>query len=121
MASLFEAGCVYSSDDGEVVIVGFADSQFDTKRYVLLQRGKHPSGEDRALGHDQVHITVDDESHSNYGGIRTIELEPGLVRISLEPNAARLLGTDREIVIRFVSNSSEQAALVTRLMELFAE
>jgi Immunity protein 10 len=121
MATVLDAGYVYSSDDGEVVMAGFADQQYGTKRYVLLQRGKTVSAQERALGQDQVHMTVDDQDRSTYGGIRTAELERDIVKINLDQRCAQQLGTEEEIVIRFAATDAQRAELLARMKDLFAQ
>lgn len=121
MTTILDAGYTYSSDGDGVVTVGFADQQYDTQRYLLLQRSKNPSGQDQKLEHDQVHITIDDQSRSTYGGIRRIEIQPVMVKITLTTESAQQLGTDREIVVRFRVSHPDQTAAVARLREIFAD
>ena len=118
MATIREAGYVYCGEEDGAVIVGFADKQFGTEQYVLLQRLKAASDEERDSGDGEVHITIDDQSRSKYGGIRTVEVAPGVVRIHLEQESARLLDTDDEIVIRFLASESEHDAMVDCLKDL---
>ncbi|HEX4965402.1 MAG TPA: Imm10 family immunity protein [Thermoanaerobaculia bacterium] len=115
-----EAGFVYWGEDEGVIMVGFADQQYRTEQYVLLQRSTDFSDEDRAFGEDNVHITIDDQSRSQYGGIRSIEIAPGLARIRLEKDSARFLNTDKEIVIRFSVSEPDLAALVSCLRALLS-
>ncbi len=116
-----ETSCVRTSDDGEVLLVGFADDELDTQRYVLLQRSRHVAREERALGQHHVYITVNDPSRSAYGAIRRLEVEPTAIRISLDPDVAQVIQTDSEMYIRFPQTEAETARLVESLKELFAE
>ena len=104
------AGYVYSSDDGEVIVVGFADRQYETQQYVLLQRGRTVSPEERESRQDQVHLTVNDQRGSVYGGIQKVEVEPTLVKIILEPAAAQRRGTREEVVIHFAIPDEAEGA-----------
>ena len=120
MTTVLDAGCFYSSDDGEIVMVGFADQQYDTKRFVLLQRGKRISNRERALGQGDVHVTVDDQSRSMYGGIRLARFLETKLIIKLKKGCGRRLGTDEEIMIRFSADDTQRAELLARMRELFA-
>lgn len=88
MTNEFTANYMFSKNDGDVVTVGFADQQYQTKDYVLLQRTLNPSQGDKARKWDHIHITVSDESRSAYGGIEGLELWPDHVLIILTPATA---------------------------------
>ena len=120
MTTRFDAAYIYSSDDGEIVMVGFADRQYDTQRYVLLQRAKNVSDEERALGQEQVHVTVDDQGRSMYGGIRAVLFDGNAVTIQLEEGCGRQLGTDEEIMIRLAVDDAQRAELLAGMKDLFA-
>ena len=117
----FAAGYVHSSDDGETVTVGFADRRNDPQRFFLLQRDKKATRQEKSLRLDQVHLTVDDEHRSCYGGIRLVELGPRSVRIELSRESARQVGTDEEVVIRFQASDEERADIVARLSDMFSD
>ena len=80
-------------------MVGFADQQYETQTYVLLQRTLHPSEQDKAMGQDGVHIMVNDPSRSVYGGIKRIELLQDEVVIGLDPEAKSTVNAATEIRI----------------------
>ncbi len=68
------ASFAYTENGGGVAMVGFADHQYDTKEYVILQRTLRPTSDDIRRGWDNVHIMVNDESRSAYGGVKQITL-----------------------------------------------
>ena len=119
MATTLNAGFVYSSEDDDVVIVGFADKEYETEHYVLLQRSKQVSAEEEALGQGEVHISTDDPSRASYGGIESVLLGASEVMIRLEQGTARLLGVDEEIAIRFDCEAVDVARLRDGLRLLF--
>ena len=121
MTTQVEAGYVYAGDDDDVAMVGFADHQYDTKSYVLLQRDKNPSAEDRAAGEHKVHITVDDQSRAAYGAILGATLGNDTMTLVVDERHAAQLRTDQEIVIRFPSASLAPAELAAKLRELFEQ
>ena len=119
MTTTLDAGYVYAMDDGEIVVVGFADREYETQQYVLLQRDKTASRDEQLLGHI-IHISVDDQSRSCYGGIRLLEVEADEVRIELDESCARELQTDVSIRIRFSADRARRAHLIEGLKGLFA-
>lgn len=69
MPTTLHAGYVYTRDGEDVIVVRFADSDVETHHYVLLQRRKSVVAEEVKLGHDRVHISIDDQARSCFGGI----------------------------------------------------
>ncbi len=116
-----EASCIRTIDDGEVILVGFADDEFDTERYVFLQRSRHVTPEERRIGQHRVHITVNNSSQSAYGAILRLEVGATSIRISLDPDVAQVIQTDVGICIRFPQTEARAASLVESLKKLFAE
>lgn len=111
------AGFVYTQDDGEVAMVGFADQQYDTRAYVLLQRTLRPSGDDVRRGWDDVHITVDDETRSAYGGVKRITLFEKRVLIEVSPTTANHLGT-REAIGVNMENAQVDVGQLAEMLKL---
>jgi hypothetical protein len=109
------AGYVYTQNDGEVAIVGFADQQHETKAYVLLQRTLHPSSDDIRRGWDDVHITVDDQARSAYGGVKRITLLEKRVLIEVGPITAKHLGTAETISVNMADAKTDAGALAKML------
>jgi hypothetical protein len=115
MPTLINAGFVYTQDDGEVVMVGFADEEYNTKEYVLLQRILNPSQEDKQHREDEVHIEVNDQRHSGYGGVRAIRLTRDSVTILLEPSIAEELRVESEIQVAISGTDLDLEALMRSL------
>lgn len=120
MATRLDAGFVYDSEDEDVILVGFADKEYQTQRYVLLQRSKQVSAEEEALGQGEVHISVDDQDRSAYGGIEHVVLDDSGVRIRLDRDTAAMLATEDEIVIRFEGQAADALRLRKALQLLFS-
>jgi len=97
------AGFVYTQNDGEVAIVGFADQQYDTRAYVLLQRTLRPSSDDIRRGWDNIHITVNDETASAYGGVKRITLIDRQALIEVSSTTAHHLGTGETISVNMAN------------------
>jgi hypothetical protein len=73
MQKVLKANFLYGGvdEDSNVLMVGFADDEFDTKEYILLQKTLVPDQKDKELGLDKVH-EYNDQSRSTYAGILNI-------------------------------------------------
>ncbi|MFO0883456.1 MAG: Imm10 family immunity protein [Pirellulales bacterium] len=71
----FSASVVSCEENAELSTVGFADDQYATSQYVLLQRAHHPSQQDLKLGIAGLHVEVNDQLHSGYDEISSISLK----------------------------------------------
>ncbi|RYD20723.1 MAG: hypothetical protein EOP88_13930 [Verrucomicrobiaceae bacterium] len=96
----FTAKFGYAQDEGEVLMVGFADDPYNANHYLLFQRTRNPTAHDVTLGHDQIHTTIGNKG-SAYGGVGPIELFCDRLKVALGSETARSLGTDREVVVNF--------------------
>jgi hypothetical protein len=121
MATKIKADFIYSQKDEAVIMVGFADDQFDTEEYVLLQKSLCCDEQDKKLGLDKVHISYKDKSRSTYGGIEKFKLQDGIVEIVLNSEAAAELGVDQIIEIEFPNNDPKLNEIKDKLAELFNE
>ena len=117
----FKAGYLYAQKERSVVMVGFADKEFETEEYVLLQGSLAHDEQDRKLGLDKVHITYKDQLHSSYGGIKRVKLQKGGIKISVSPNTARALGAEEEIEIEFSAQDPKLPEIKLHLELLFKE
>jgi len=115
----FIAKFAYAGVDGEVMMAGLADEEFDTRDYVLFRRSCHPGAADVALGHDRIHTEIGPNEGSAYGGIKSIELFSDYLKVEVELNAARSLGTGPELLVRFDPNL-ESIAQVAGMLERIA-
>lgn len=98
--STFTANFIYAQADNEndVLMIGFADDQYDPQEYILLQKTMHPDEQDLALGFDKIHITYRDESQSQYGGIEKVLLKPDSIEFCLDETAAEVLECETALV-----------------------
>lgn len=65
MSILLKALFVYYGVEDETVLIGFADDEFETNEYVLFQKFLYI--EDIPIL-NKVHITLNSENRSEYGG-----------------------------------------------------
>lgn len=115
----FSAACVSIDEDRDSWLVGFADAEFNARRYLLLQRAKSPQAQDIALGLDGYHVEVDDQSRSCYGGIRSFELFPDHVIVEMDDDAISVLGDEDGIVIEFSLRQQQLDQLRDGLARIF--
>ena len=120
MAYQLEADHVYSFDDEDMVMVGFADDRVNPSRYVILQKSKTCAEQDRQLGLDQIHIEVEDQSRSTYGGIKSINLEDDQLIIAITQEARMALNIDGDIEIK-VNPSDSTITKTLALLETIAK
>ena len=121
----FIAKFAYAGVDGEVMMAGLADEEFDTKDYVLFRRSCRPGAADVALGHDRVHTTVGPHEGSAYGAIRSIELFGNHLKLEIGMEVVQALGAGPGLVVRFDPNleSIDEVAEMLRLIagDLFVD
>lgn len=98
--STFTGNFIYAQadDENDVLMIGFADDQFEPQEYILLQKTMHPDEQDLALGFDKIHITYNDESQSQYGGIEKVLLKAGSIEIYLDEEAVEALDCEASAV-----------------------
>lgn len=116
----FEAKCVVTEPaDGEFHLVGFADQEFDTRFYLMLQRALEHDEQDRALGMDTYHVEWCDQGMSGYGGISRLLLCPNGVEVSFEPQAGAKLNSMEHLSISFQLSRGEFLRLREALGNIF--
>lgn len=95
----FDASHIFFQDDGCAVIIGFADDEFEPSRFIILQKAHKYDDQDRKMGMDKIHIQVESESRSKYGGIEAVQVSNGVIRISLSDESKSILSLDGDIEI----------------------
>ena len=90
---------VVVDDDGDVMTVGFAEKEFGPQRYVTLQSARGHDQQDILLGMNKLHVEVNDQLFSGYGGVASIKMRGNEVRISLTPKGHKVLKIEGEIIV----------------------
>lgn len=98
---MLRANCVTCQTQDDVAMLAFADDEFNTTQYVMLQKGLKPSQQDRTLGLDNLHIEVNSQDQSGYGSVETALLEKDRLVLNLDPKAAAAMSVDATIEISF--------------------
>jgi hypothetical protein len=116
----FFATYLYAEEQDGLVMVGFADSDYETRDYLLMQRPLAPSGLDPAPAADEIRIQRNDEAHAARGGIRSFDLFEDRASIEFEPAAAKQLAIAPQVVINFSTCSYKFREVRTHMQKLFA-
>lgn len=100
-------------------MISFADDEFDTKEYILLQKLLVADEQDKEQGLGEVHITYNDEVRSNYGGILNVTLYKNCIEIELDNNTAKELQLENMIQVSFSQKDPNLAAVKKHLEKMF--
>ncbi|WP_054402446.1 Imm10 family immunity protein [Paenibacillus solani] len=115
MSILLKTSFVYFGVEDETLLIGFADEEFETHEYVLFQKSLY--NEDIPML-NKVHITLNSENRSEYGGILRITLSQKLISIYLSEETARSLGVDDSINIEYDIDEERYNALISHFNKL---
>lgn len=96
-------------------VVAFAERSSEGGPTLLLSRLLEPSDQDRELGEDGLYVEVCDQSRGRYGGVVSIDVEQGCVRVRFKPEAAEELGVSEVLEIRTDALDVEPASLIEAL------
>jgi hypothetical protein len=107
------------TDVDDFWLVGFADEEFDTKQYLMLQRSHEDDAQDIALGMNTYHVERNDQGYSGYGGIERFDLYPDRVLVRFNDIGARNLET-RVMEISFKKDGRRFGKLQRRLKNIFS-
>jgi hypothetical protein len=119
MATAFHATCVSVEDTETCLQVGFADREFGTTQYLMLQRAHSFDDQGRRLGMANVYVERDDQGNSMYGGIAHCELLPGRFRLLFDEQGTKAMHGVQEMEITFVASSEKLSALSLTLRRCF--
>jgi hypothetical protein len=118
----FAANCVaVGHPEGECHLVGFADREFDTRHYLLLQRAFEHDAQDAELGMDTFHAEWCGEETSGYGGIARFVLRPDGAEVTFDAEATEELGGMEHLSISFDVDAARYVALREALAQVFAD
>lgn len=111
----FRATCDTCSVDNDIATLGFADDEFNTTQYLLLQRKLSPDDQDRALRMDRLHIEYCEQSQSAYGSVIRAELGKQRLVLHFDRATADAVSNGEAIEIAFVANAPKPAELFDQL------
>lgn len=99
MTYKFTASHVFNQDDGYMIMLGFANDEFEPSRFVLIQKAHEFDAQDIKLGMNKLHIQVEDQSRAQYGGITSFNIRGDSIVIELDDLAKSSLKIDGDIEI----------------------
>ncbi len=108
-----------AKQDG-VLMAGFSDDAAAPANWLILQRTLNPDEQDVQLGQDQVHLELNSQRRSCYGGVERVEFDPDKIVFSLAPSKATRLKVDGGIMLDMTDAKFDAAALVEALNALLA-
>jgi hypothetical protein len=112
------ASHVFLQDDGEIIMLGFADDEFEPSKFVMIQKNHQYDDQDRKLGMDKIHIQVEDQSRSSYGGITKVEIDNGVIKVSLSSSCKKILSVEGDIVLDCPPSHPEFNSVAAELKKL---
>jgi hypothetical protein len=118
--TLFHANCIAVEDSDESCLVGFADQEYDTQRYLQLQRAHVNDAQDQALGLDTYYVERDDQRNSCYGGIECCDLHADKIRLSFSDAGSRSLNLREPMRISFDIDEEKLNAVRILLATIFS-
>jgi hypothetical protein len=122
---LFHAACLYGGTEGEgddkFYLVGFADDEFDTNIYLMLQKAFSFDEQDKKLGMNQIYLEFKDQEHSCYGGVKRLELGEESCTIDLDAKASKTLGLPQSFTITFPKKHKKLKSVGTYLEKIFKD
>jgi hypothetical protein len=95
----FTATFVTYQNENDTILLGFADSEFDTTNFLLLQRTLEPAQQDVALGLAGLHIQFNERFA--YGKVESASLRSGGLTLRLDQATAAAISNGEDIEIKF--------------------
>jgi hypothetical protein len=105
MQMLLHAGFVSVDEINFALIVGFADRQFDTSRYLILQRSLNADND------EGVYLEHNNQACSAYGTVSRCLLSDGRIEMTVDDTTAHSLGTE----VTFAIGLPDDPAVLHRL------
>lgn len=119
MSTKLVAKFLYAGTDDNVLMVGFADDEYDPQESILFTWSPEVDEQDLRLGHDQVYISTGDQSKGTYGGVTRVVLRNGSATLVLTPKTAQRLKTEPCIEVEFPRDSDYLHTAREYLQQMF--
>jgi len=114
MQTLLHAGFVSIDEIAGALVVGFADQQFGTSQYVLLQRMLDPNDD------DGVYLERDDQVYGTNAQVSTCLLSRDRIELTVDDMTARKLGAEVSFAIEFSCDEEKWQRLSVELGRIFS-
>ena len=112
MKALLRAGFVSVDEVDGALVVGFADRQFETSAYFMLQRGLDPQDD------DGVYLEHTDPAHGAYARVSRCALSRNRIELTVDQAAAEALEVDTTFAVE-LSGDRELLSRLQRGLERF--
>jgi hypothetical protein len=119
MTPIFHASCLSIENTDVCLQVGFADREFDTEDYLMLQRAHKFDEQDERLGTADIYVERNDQANSMYGGVKRFELLPGRVRVLFDEYGSKVMCGLQEMEVTFDASAEKLPALRAALLRCF--
>lgn len=121
MATQLVSNFIFAGIEDTIIMVGFADDEYNTEKHLLLQKSLEFDEQDKELGKDKVHLTYIDELYSAYGGILKFELKDITVEILLDERTAKKLKIEERLEIILPKSGYDRENLIYHLKLMFKD
>ena len=118
MTYCFDAAHIFAQDDGYMLMIGLADNELEPSKFVILQKTHEYDDQDKQMGMDKIHIQVEDESRSQYGGINAIQVTDEVIRIALSDEARSALSVDGDIEVAVLKGHPDFEEVKSQLKKM---
>jgi hypothetical protein len=108
------AGFVSVDEFGGALVVGFADRQFDTSEYLMLQRMLDPNDD------DGVYLEHNDQGYGTNGKVLSCRLSQNRIEIEVDDVTAQRLRTEPAFAIEFSCDEASWRQLQTGVEQIFS-
>jgi hypothetical protein len=114
MSTVVDLNFVSVSEADGALVVGFADHEFETTRYVMFQRSLDPDDD------DGVYAERDGQQYSGYGRVESYTLSRDQINFVVSQPLANALDIPPAFSIRFDCGDDVHDSLRVGLRRLFA-
>jgi Immunity protein 10 len=114
----FSAHYIFVEDDDSMTRIGFADDEFSPSKLMLIQKASNVDERERAMGFEKLHIQIEDESRSRYGGITEIRVSSENLVVSLDQPARFALKIEGNVEIAIDPSHPVLERAISRLKKM---
>ena len=113
MQNILHAGFVSVDEIDGALVVGFADQQYDTKAYFMLQRGLEQHDD------EGVYLEHTDQAHGAYGEVMVCLLSGNRIELSVDEVTAKELEVEATFAVEFLCDEPSLNRLELGLKRVF--
>ncbi len=99
-------------------MVGFSDDELAPKKFVILQKAHIYGEQDKKLGMDKIHIQIEGQSRSVYGGIRAIYTDGENIKLVLNDETRLALSVDGDIEVSTIVDQTQFEKVLSKLKKI---